>query len=69
MEDLGLEYRYLARHLEGELSKEQMLAELELEIMHYAKRQYTWFRKNKRIHWIPLGAIDMAKELTRDFLK
>jgi tRNA dimethylallyltransferase len=69
MEDLGLEYRYLARHIQGKISKDEMLAELELEIMHYAKRQYTWFRKNKRIHWIPLGAIDMAKELTGDFLK
>jgi tRNA dimethylallyltransferase len=69
MEDLGLEYRYLARHIQEKISKDEMLAELELEIMHYAKRQYTWFRKNKRIHWIPLGAIDMAKELTGDFLK
>jgi tRNA dimethylallyltransferase len=69
MEDLGLEYRYLARRLQGKISKDEMLAELELEIMHYAKRQYTWFRKNKKIHWIPLGAIDVAKELTGDFLK
>jgi tRNA dimethylallyltransferase len=69
MESLGLEYRYLARHLVGELSKEQMLVELELEITHYAKRQYTWFRKNKRIHWIELGAIDTTKKFAENFLK
>jgi tRNA dimethylallyltransferase len=69
MEDLGLEYRYLARRLQGKISKDEMLAELELEIMHYAKRQYTWFRKNKKIHWVALGAIDTAKEWVKDFLK
>jgi tRNA dimethylallyltransferase len=69
MEDLGLEYRYLARHLQGKMSKNEMFAALELEIMHYAKRQYTWFRKNKRIHWIELRAINDAKELVRNFLK
>ena len=68
MEDLGLEYRYLARHLEGKLGYDEMLAALELEIMHYAKRQYTWFRKNKRIHWVPPGAADRAKEIAKNFL-
>jgi tRNA dimethylallyltransferase len=69
MENFGLEYRYLARHLQGKISRDEMLTELEREITHYAKRQYTWFRKNKRIQWIALGAIDSAKELTGDFLK
>jgi tRNA dimethylallyltransferase len=67
MESLGLEYRYLARHIQGKMGRDEMLAELELEIMHYAKRQYTWFRKNKRIHWIELGAIDTAKTLVANF--
>lgn len=52
MEELGLEYRYGARYLNGKIDKETMLRELELEIIHYAKRQYTWFRKNTQIHWV-----------------
>lgn len=51
METLGLEYRYLARHLEGKLTLEDMTRELEGEIMHYAKRQLTWFKRDDRIHW------------------
>lgn len=45
MEELGLEYRYVSRYLRGVLSKDDMLAQLEMEIWHYAKRQRTWWRK------------------------
>lgn len=51
MEELGLEYRYISRYLRGLLSKEEMLLELEKEIIHYAKRQMTWFKRDKRIKW------------------
>jgi tRNA dimethylallyltransferase len=68
MENLGLEYRYLARYLQGKLTKPEMLMQLEAEIAHYAKRQMTWFNKDKRIHWVPReerGAI----RLVTQFLK
>jgi len=51
MEELGLEYRYLARHLQGNMSYDEMVNELEKEIVRYAKRQMTWFKRNKSIHW------------------
>lgn len=54
MEELGLEYRYLGRFLKGEISKERMISELETEIWHYAKRQMTWFKRDKRIKWFKL---------------
>jgi len=52
MENLGLEYRYLSRYLRGMITKQEMLAELEMEICHYAKRQMTWFKRDKRINWV-----------------
>ncbi len=52
MEELGLEYRYLARLLQGKLSKQEFVAQLEREINHYAKRQMRWFKRNKNIVWI-----------------
>ncbi len=67
MEMLGLEYRYLARHLQGKLSKEEMLAELEQEIKKYAKRQLTWFKKNKEINWVANKT--EALRLAKAFLK
>ncbi len=51
MEELGLEYRYLARLLQNKLTKKAFLEELYKEIKHYSKRQMTWFRRNKKIKW------------------
>ena len=52
MEELGLEYRYQERFLQGKITKEQMTEQLKNEIWHYARRQMTWFRRDKRIKWI-----------------
>jgi tRNA dimethylallyltransferase len=51
MEELGLEYRYLALHLQGKLTKQEMIEKLETEIWKYSKRQLTWFKHDPRIHW------------------
>ncbi len=51
MEELGLEYRYVSRHLRGLLSKEDMLLKLQSETWYYAKRQLVWFKRNKQIKW------------------
>lgn len=51
MDELGLEYRYLAKYLQGKMLKEEMVERLNTEIWHYAKRQMTWFKRNKRIRW------------------
>ncbi len=55
MEGLGLEYRYLARYLTGKINEEQMINELNSKIWQYARRQKTWFKKNKNIHWYLIG--------------
>jgi tRNA dimethylallyltransferase len=46
MEELGLEYRYVARYLRGLISKEEMIKLLQTEIWHYAKRQILWFKRS-----------------------
>ncbi len=51
MEELGLEYRFMARYLKGYISKDEMIRSLENSIWHYVKRQRTWFKKDKRILW------------------
>jgi tRNA dimethylallyltransferase len=51
LDDFGLEYRFISRYLKGELSKEEMLKLLETAIWHYAKRQMTWFKRDKEINW------------------
>lgn len=60
----GLEYRFIARHIQGELSFNDMFQKLNSAIHDFAKRQMTWFRRMERqgieIHWLdgagePLG--------------
>lgn len=51
MNDLGLEYRYGALYLQGKINKEEMIEKLHIEIWHYAKRQKTWFKRDKSTIW------------------
>ena len=52
LNDLGLEYRYVALYLQNKLTKPEMLLQLEKEIWQYAKRQKTWFKRDRRIRWV-----------------
>ena len=52
----GLEYKYLTKHIIGELSYDEMFEKLETAIHQFAKRQMTWFRgmekRGVEIHWL-----------------
>jgi tRNA dimethylallyltransferase len=64
MDELGLEYRFISRYLRGSKSqtlatstkiaarKKEMTTELSSAIWHYAKRQMTWWKRDKRIVWL-----------------
>jgi tRNA dimethylallyltransferase len=52
LEELGLEYRFTAQYVQQKISREEMVQKLQKEIEHYAKRQITWFKRDRRIHWI-----------------
>lgn len=67
LDDFGLEYRYVAKYLKGELTKQVMIEKLQKEIEHYAKRQMTWFKRNKRIYWV--RNYKQAEKLVKKFLK
>ena len=58
MNELGLEYRYLALFLQNKLNKEQLINKLNIAIRQYAKRQMTWFKRNKKIKWFTLSAVE-----------
>ena len=40
-----------SRVSEGKIEKKVMVEKLETAIRHYAKRQMTWFKRNKEIRW------------------
>ena len=49
--ELGLEYRFASLYLQKKLSKKEFVDKLYTAIRHYAKRQMTWFKRNKKIRW------------------
>jgi tRNA dimethylallyltransferase len=52
MHSFGLEYRYISLYLQKKMPKKEMIEKLNTEIWHYAKRQKTWFKRDKNIIWI-----------------
>lgn len=48
----GLGYKEVVEYLQGKLSKKEMIEKLKMETRRYAKRQMTWFRKNKQTIWL-----------------
>ena len=72
LEKLGLEYRYTYRYISGQYpSFEDYRAELYKEICHFAKRQMTWFKKEKSIIWLDTSRDPFAeaRELIDKFME
>jgi tRNA dimethylallyltransferase len=70
-ESLG--YRQALEHLRGNLSIEDAIASTQLETRQYAKRQWTWFRRDPAIIWLDgfgdsTQLIQHAMELVRRHL-
>lgn len=48
----GLGYKEVVEYLENKTTKEEMIEKIKMETRRYAKRQLTWFRKNKEVIWL-----------------
>ena len=48
----GLGYKEVVEYLEGKTTKEEMIEKIKMQTRRYAKRQITWFKKNKQTIWI-----------------
>ena len=66
LEEFGLEYKWVAFYLQKKISKKEMIENLQKEIEKFARRQMTWFKKDKRIKWVKDYC--QAKKLIRNFL-
>lgn len=67
---LGLEYRHVTLYLTGKYNSEKEMRDaLYMDIVHFAKRQMTWFKRHKDIHWISIGEYEKAKEIVEKHYK
>ena len=67
LDEFGLEYRWVAKYLRGKIDYQEMFEGLKKAINSFAKRQMTWFRRDKRIKW--LRNYQQAERLVKKFLK
>jgi tRNA dimethylallyltransferase len=49
---MAIGYAQARRQLEGEISEQEAIAETISLTNRYARRQMSWFRRDKRIHWL-----------------
>lgn len=56
-------YKELFDHLEGKISLDEAIRLIKQNTRRFAKRQLTWFRKDKRIIWINLSDFPFPDEL------
>lgn len=73
LQGFGLEYRFISQYLKATSDKQQatsdelkkeMIQNLKFKIHTFARRQLTWFRRNKEINWIrtPKQAVELVKK-------
>jgi tRNA dimethylallyltransferase len=52
LDDLGLEYRYILKYIQQEISYPEMCELIETKSRQFAKRQLTWLKRYPEIHWV-----------------
>lgn len=66
MKSIG--YNELNYYIDGKLALEEAIDNVKANTKKYAKRQMTWFRKNKRIHWFTSFEVERMRELIDKWL-
>jgi tRNA dimethylallyltransferase len=63
-------YRELRSHLRGEITLDAARSAIQQSTRQYAKRQFTWFRRERDVHWLTgLGDDGGVQAAARDWLR
>ena len=66
----GLGYKEILSYLDGTWSLEEAIYVLKRDTRHFAKRQLTWFRREKDVRWLDLDQYqENADLILADILK
>jgi tRNA dimethylallyltransferase len=58
-------YKEVAMYLNGNITPDESVRIIKRGTKRYAKRQFTWFRKEEGIHWVDITGIDDSSEAFR----
>ncbi len=66
MQSIG--YKHMAMFIRNEVDFPEAVRLLKRDTRRYAKRQFTWFHKDKDIIWLEPSEIDASEKLIKEFL-
>lgn len=55
----GIGYKEIKEYLDEKCTKEEAIEKIKMETRRYAKRQITWFKRNKNIIWLDMQDSNM----------
>ena len=64
----GLGYKEIFSYLEGDCSLEEAVYLIKRDTRHFAKRQLTWFRREKNVIWIDKPAFDYDNQKILEYM-
>lgn len=65
----GIGYKEILSYLDNEISLEEAIDIIKRDTRHFAKRQLTWFRREKDVVWINKEDFDYEDDLILEFMK
>ncbi len=65
----GLGYKELLSYLDGETSMEDAVYLIKRDTRHFAKRQLTWFRREKEVIWVDKTVFDHDSQKILNFMQ
>lgn len=65
----GLGYKEIIEYIEGRTTFDKAIEILKRDTRRFAKRQLTWFRRDKRIHWINVDEYDSKSVIVDDIIE
>lgn len=64
----GLGYKEILSYLEGEISLEEAVYIIKRDTRHFAKRQITWFKREKEVIWVNKPEFDYHNDKILDYM-
>ena len=64
----GLGYKELLCFLEGEISLDEAVRIIKRDTRHFAKRQITWFKREKDVIWLNLPDFQYDEQAVLEYM-
>ena len=64
----GIGYKEILEYLDGETTYEEAVTKLRTNTRHYAKRQLTWFRREKDVIWLDKDELGSDEEILQKII-